>query len=81
MSNPNKVVKNTVKLQKLAGGLREHLEMFNRAVAERVSEKDKKFNTGPDGRTYMHGNVMHVASSPGNPPNSDTGQLRASIHV
>ena len=27
------------------------------------------------GRTYVRGGVSHTASKPGNPPNTDTGQL------
>lgn len=31
------------------------------------------------GRTYQRGNVSHTASSAGNPPNTDTGQLVQNI--
>ncbi len=51
-----------------------------REVAEEmVSDIKLSFNTGPDGRTYQRGGKRHVASSPGHPPNVDTGTLRASI--
>lgn len=49
------------------------------AATEMVADIKLSFNTGPDGRGYRRGNVVHIASSPGNPPNSDTGTLRASI--
>jgi hypothetical protein len=32
------------------------------------------------GRAYRRGNVVHVASAPGEPPAPDTGVLRASVH-
>lgn len=31
------------------------------------------------GRVYQRGNVTHIASAPGQPPATDTGQLAASI--
>jgi hypothetical protein len=37
------------------------------------------FNTSPAGRTYKRGNVTHIASQPGYPPNIDIGTLRASM--
>lgn len=40
-----------------------------------------QFGSGPGGRTYERGGRTHVASSPGFPPNVDTGTLRASIDV
>jgi len=33
------------------------------------------------GREYQHGNVTHVASKPGFPPNTDTGLLVNSVYV
>lgn len=39
-------------------------------------------NTGPRGRMYKRGaGKVHYASSPGYPPNVDTGALRASIRA
>lgn len=39
-------------------------------------------NTGPAGRAYPRGRgKVHYASSPGYPPNVDTGTLRASMRV
>ena len=37
------------------------------------------FGTSPPGRTYTRGSVTHVASQPGYPPNTDTGNLVNSI--
>lgn len=44
-----------------------------------VSDIKLKFGTGPAGITYKRGSRYHVASSPGSPPNSDTGTLINSI--
>ena len=35
----------------------------------------------PTGRSYTRGTVTHVASSPGNPPRSDTASLINSLNV
>jgi len=52
-------------------------------VAEEIrNDVVLSFNTGPRGREYARGNgKVHYASSPNNPPNVDTGILRASIRV
>lgn len=43
------------------------------ALAEQfVGNVRLKFNTGPAGKQYPRGNKVHVASSPGHPPNEDT---------
>lgn len=34
-----------------------------------------------DGREYQRGGKTHIASSPGNPPRSDSGTLYNSLHV
>lgn len=39
----------------------------------------QSFGTSPPGRSYNYGNVVHVASQSGYPPNVDTGKLRAGI--
>jgi len=33
------------------------------------------------GRTYKRGNIIHVASAPGSPPNTDTGNLVKNITI
>lgn len=38
-------------------------------------------NSPPTGRTYARNGVSHVASSPGNPPRSDTGTLLGQIRT
>lgn len=44
-----------------------------------VTEIKLSFGSSPPGKTYQRGSVSHTASQPGNPPNVDTGALRASI--
>jgi len=49
-------------------------------VAEQMVEEVKlSMGTSPPGRTYMYGNVEHVASIAGHPPTPVTGALQASI--
>lgn len=71
---------NKRKLEQLA---RETPIMANRMLramaTEIVGDIVVSFGTSPDGETYQRGSVTHVASSPGFPPNVDTGALRASI--
>lgn len=38
-------------------------------------------NSPPTGKTYQRRSVTHTASSPGNPPRTDTGRLVSSAHV
>ena len=53
-----------------------------RGAAEEIASDIKlSFNTGPGGRTYQRGNVSHVASQPGYPPNVDIGTLKNSIRA
>lgn len=55
----------------------ETLDSWLRGVAQQMTnEIVLSFGTGPGGVTYDN----HVASSPGFPPNIDTGALRASMH-
>jgi HK97 gp10 family phage protein len=45
-------------------------------------ESDAKLliqHSSPTGVTYRHGNVLHIASSPGEAPSTDTGRLVSSI--
>jgi hypothetical protein len=54
-------------------------QMLRAAATEIVSDIVLNFGTSPAGETYQRGNVTHVASQPGYPPNVDTGTLRASM--
>jgi len=46
------------------------------------NEAVKSIQTSPrTGRKYKRGGVVHIASSPGNPPATDTGKLVQSIRV
>ena len=53
--------------------------MLRGAAQEILNDIVVSFNTSPAGATYVRGNVTHVASQPGYPPNVDTGTLRASM--
>lgn len=53
--------------------------MMRGAATEILNDIVVSFNTSPAGETYVRGNVTHVASQPGYPPNVDTGTLRASM--
>jgi hypothetical protein len=66
-------------IKKMDGDLGDWL----RGVAEEIkNDVVTSFNTGPRGRAYPRGNgKVHYASTAGNPPNVDTGALRASIRV
>lgn len=56
-------------------------EVKDAVAAEIQGDIVMSFGTGPAGRSYKRGGVTHVASSPGSPPNVDTGALRASIRA
>jgi len=56
-------------------------DLKDAAAAEIQGDIVLSFGTGPAGRSYQRGGVTHVASSPGFPPNVDTGALRASIRA
>lgn len=65
------------RLTELARKAPDQLEEFGRKViTQMTTEVVTSFGSGPPGRQY--GN--HVASSPGYPPNVDSGALRASIN-
>lgn len=56
------------------------VENWLSGVAEQmVTDIKLSFGTSPPGRVYQRGNVTHIASRAGYPPNVDTGTLRASI--
>lgn len=54
-------------------------QLLRGAATEIVGDIVLSFGTSPDGETYMRGDVAHVASQPGYPPNVDTGTLKGSI--
>lgn len=54
-------------------------QLLRGAATEMVADIKLGFGTGPAGRAYQRGGVSHIASSPGNPPNSDTGTLEGSM--
>lgn len=67
-------------LERLVKEEPQRVDRWLRGVAEQMAGDIKlRFNTGPAGRTYKRGKRLHVASSPGYSPNSDTGALKASI--
>lgn len=56
------------------------VEAWLDGVAENIVTTVKlSFGTSPPGRTYRRGNVTHVASQAGFPPNIDIGTLTNSI--
>lgn len=68
------------KLEHIAAQTPGKIDTWLRGIAEEiVTDVVLSFGTSPDGRTYTRGNVTHIASQPDNPPNVDTGALRASI--
>ena len=56
-------------------------EVLRESANEIMGDIVLSFGTSPPGREYQRGKVVHVASRPGNPPNVDTGALRASMRV
>lgn len=68
------------KLRLIAQQEPRRVDAWLRGVAQAMTDDVKlKFNTGPGGQTYKRKKRYHIASSPGYPPNVDTGTLRASI--
>ena len=60
----------------------EKVDRWLRGVAiQMVGDIKLSFGSGPAGRSYKRGGKYHIASSPGNPPNSDTGHLAGSIDM
>jgi hypothetical protein len=56
-------------------------DALNATALAILADIQLSFNTSPAGRSYTRGGVTHVASMPGQPPNIDTGALRASMRV
>lgn len=76
-----KMTIDTSMMTKIRQALPEQISALLRGAAnEMVSDMKMSMGTSPAGATYKHGNVSHVASAPGYPPNPDTGALRASIN-
>jgi hypothetical protein len=72
----------TRKMQQIIRNEPERVDKWLRGVANEIlGDIVLSFNTSPAGRTYTRGNVTHIASQPGYPPNVDTGALRASMGV
>jgi hypothetical protein len=68
------------KLREIVAKAPERADRWLASVASDIADDIKlQFNTGPAGRTYRRGGIVHIASAPGYPPNVDTGRLRASI--
>lgn len=58
----------------------QRVDRWLRGVAEQmVGDIKLSFGTGPAGRRYKRDGKYHVASSAGNPPNSDSGNLTGTI--
>lgn len=69
------------KLRSYRADLPDKADQALRASAEDMTTEMKlSFGTGPGDKTYTRGGVTHVASAPGDPPNSDTGSLLNSLH-
>lgn len=67
-------------LQRLKRETPARLDALLRSAAEGIVGDIKvSFGTSPAGATYYRGNVAHVASQAGYPPNVDIGTLRASM--
>lgn len=64
-------------IRKAPGALEELLDMASQSIVDDIK---LSFGTGPAGRVYVRGRRSHIASVQGNPPNVDTGALRASLY-
>lgn len=74
-----RIIKND--LQRLADATPESANRALRAIAQHGETHARLIMTDSpaQGRQYRRGSKMHTASSAGNPPRVDTGNLRASI--
>lgn len=63
----------------LNGYERDAQQWLNGFTEDLVSQIKLSFGTSPAGEVYVRGNVSHVASQPGYPPNIDIGTLTGSI--
>lgn len=71
------------KLQSLSTGANQEIASALNETAFKINEKmvNSVQESGSSGREYTRGNKKHVASAPGSPPNTDTGQLVRSMYV
>lgn len=77
---PVRVTKNDAVLKQIIANLPNNTDGFVRVLSvQTASDAIESFGSGPPGKTYQRGNVEHVASSPGFPPNTDIGTLIATI--
>ncbi|MEL7434240.1 MAG: hypothetical protein AAFN11_09855 [Chloroflexota bacterium] len=72
----------TRKLEQIIRDLPGSIDDFLGGVAvSMVGDMQTRMDDSPaDGITYRRGNITHVASSPGNAPRPDTGELKASLN-
>lgn len=77
---PVRVTKDDAVLKQIIANLPNNTDDFVRILSVQTdSDAKESFGSGPPGKTYQRGNVEHVASSPGFPPNTDIGTLIATI--
>ncbi len=76
-----KITKNdSSRLRAIARQMPDTLDQALRGlVTEMTTDVILSFGTSPPGAAYKRGNVTHVASLPGYPPNVDIGTLRAAV--
>jgi len=68
------------KLIAIGKDLPDNADKALRAAAEAMTTQMKLlFGTGEGDKVYTRGGITHVASAPGDPPNSDTGSLMNSL--
>lgn len=76
MANPIGVRLDKTKLDRITRDLPGGADkLIGQITHEIQGDAQQSFGSGPDGQSYTKGNITHVASSPGYPPNTDTGNL------
>jgi len=82
MANPVTVRVDVTKLNQIIANLPGAADKTVSQIAFAVQgDAQASFGSGPDGQTYVHGNVTHIASSPDFPPNTDTSNLVNSAYT
>ncbi len=72
----------TAPLDKMIRELGPQADDWLNGVAQQINGEIKaSFGSSPPGREYKRRGVIHVASRPGFPPNTDTGALVGSLRV